>query len=135
MEGVKCIRRWGENTTRPRSRGGRRLACDGHRTAHVIPEDDGENQTSASSAGRLLFLPFSLPTPSAFPTPTRARPFPPPPRCPPLPGRLALPTVDGGAAAFACRSASAALQLPASCNLRMNESVPSTTRPSHLPAF
>ena len=62
-----------------------------------------------------------------------ALPFSPsPPRLPPS-GRVEMPTVDGAAAAFACRSAP--LHLSGACHFRMNDSAPSSTRRNHLPAF
>ena len=98
---------WGENATKRRSQGGLTLSCDGHWKVHKLQDDDGQTQTSVYWAGR--------------------SPFPPPP------GRLEMPTVDGAAAAFACRSA--ALHLCVSCHFRMNDSAPSYTRRNHLPAF
>ena len=50
----------------------------------------------------------------------------------PSPGRIDMPTADGAAAAFARRSA--ALRLSFSCEVRMNNSAPSSTRRNHLPA-
>ena len=79
------------------------------------PQDnDGQTQTSASCAGR--------PPPTTTPSlPSSSTPPPPSP-----PGRLGMLTVDGAAAAFACRSA--ALRLPASCYFRIKNSAASSTR-------
>ena len=60
------------------------------------------------------------------PLPPFSSPLPPPP------GRLEMLTVDGAAAAFACRSA--AQHLSASCHFRMNDSAPYSTRRNHVPA-
>ena len=81
---------WGKNATRRRSQGVT-LTCDGHWKAHKLQDDDGQTKTSVSWAGRP----------------------------PSLPGRLEMPTVDGAATAFACRSA--ALHLSVSCHFGMND--------------
>ena len=48
-------------------------------------------------------------------------------------GRLEMPTADGAAAVFARHPA--ALRLSVSCQLRMNNLAPSSTRRNHLPVF
>ena len=105
---------WGENATRRRSQGGLTLVCDGHwRPTNV-----------KTMMARPMLQSLGQDAP---PSPLHSNPL----RSPP--DRLEMPTVDGAAAAFACRSA--ALHLSAACHFRMNGSAPSSTRRNKLPAF